>query len=519
MMTRQSLLELIDATLDGAISEADFLRLEAQLHVDAEARQLYYDRLKLHTALGEEKAASLSPQPAARPTRRLLPLTGSLLFGGLTILLLATAIWLAKAPEPALPEMASSEPTAEGFGVVIDSIDAHWASTSYSHGQLIAGEKLSLQSGIAHIELFSGVALVLEGGADFQLHSDMEMTLHTGRLRATVPPPARGFRVRTSTGDVVDLGTEFAIDARAERADVHVLDGEVEWHPTTADTHQLRDGQSLGWTRDGVVQPTSVASEFTGLEHLSAERSQRQQRWQEYSQQQLCKDSRLLAYFPIADRPSHRRQLRDTSAAGRHGTIVRAQPATDRWGGDQALSFSPTGSRVRMEVPGSHSALTLSCWVRIDSLDRWYNSLFLTDGHELGEPHWQIMDDGRLFFSVKRRTATKDLSDKQIAYSPPIWTPALSGQWQHIATSYDSQTGQITHYRDGLPISQEQLTDDYIVDQINIGTASIGNWSDPMRADPHFAVRNLNGAIDDFALYSTALTSEEIKQIYELGRP
>ena len=48
-------------------------------------------------------------------------------------------------------------------------------------------------------------------------------------------------------------------------------------------------------------------------------------------------------------------------------------------------------------------SLTLLTWVKINSLDRWYNSLFLTDGAKLNQPHWQIMDDGRLFFSVKKR--------------------------------------------------------------------------------------------------------------------
>ncbi|MEO8270637.1 MAG: hypothetical protein ABI557_13020, partial [Aureliella sp.] len=59
---------------------------------------------------------------------------------------------------------------------------------------------------------------------------------------------------------------------------------------------------------------------------------------------------------------------------------------TDRWGrNDSALDFSPIGSRVRVEVPGSHHGLTLNCWVKINSIDRWYSSLFLTDGHDDGE--------------------------------------------------------------------------------------------------------------------------------------
>ncbi|MBT6380568.1 MAG: hypothetical protein HOJ89_10150, partial [Opitutales bacterium] len=48
---------LIDELLDGSISEADFLRLEAELRVNPEARQAYYRRLKLNHALATEAEA------------------------------------------------------------------------------------------------------------------------------------------------------------------------------------------------------------------------------------------------------------------------------------------------------------------------------------------------------------------------------------------------------------------------------------------------------------------------------
>ena len=59
----------------------------------------------------------------------------------------------------------------------------------------------------------------------------------------------------------------------------------------------------------------------------------------------------------------------------------------------------------------------------------------------------------------------------------------------------------------------------YLVEQVSIGNASIGNWGDPIRADPHFAVRNLNGSMDEFALFKAALSSEEIKELYDHGKP
>ena len=65
----------------------------------------------------------------------------------------------------------------------------------------------------------------------------------------------------------------------------------------------------------------------------------------------------------------------------------------------------------------------------------------------------------------------------------------------------------------------DQIPENMRVDTVRIGAASIGNWSEPMREDPHFAVRNLNGAIDEFAIFSGALSAEEIRELYEIGKP
>ena len=56
--------KLIDALLDGDISEADFLRLEADLSVDPKSRKAYFDRVALSQALMEEAGAFRAKQAA-----------------------------------------------------------------------------------------------------------------------------------------------------------------------------------------------------------------------------------------------------------------------------------------------------------------------------------------------------------------------------------------------------------------------------------------------------------------------
>ena len=521
-MKPEELNQLIDAVLDGVCSEADFLRLEAELHVNAKARQSYYQRLKLHTALqleSEGRADGGGKIVQFPRWRRQLPWLAGI--AAALLLLVAGSLGWRLGRGGQGPQFAREEPAAAGFGVLAEQSDAVWETQTLGRGELLPQGVLKLKSGIAQLELFSGVTVILQGRTEFEVHSAMEMTVARGKLRAIVPEPAQGFRVRTNSGEVVDLGTDFALDVTGQHADLHVLDGEIEWHPSSQPIRRLADGDSLRWTANGESEGEKPNfADFPGTTDLENHRHQRREAWQDDSRR-LRQDPRLLAYFPMNRSENWHRRLIDESEAERNGVIVRAKRSSDRWEQpNQALDFSPAGSRVRLTVPGEHSALTLMCWVRIDSLDRWYNSLFLTDGHELHEPHWQIMDDGRLFFSVKAHDKRgRGNPDKHVALSPPIWNPALSGQWMHIATVYDSGAKTTTHYVNGRQISQDRLPDHMVVEKVRIGAASIGNWSEPMRQDPHFAVRNLNGAMDEFAIFGAALTASEIAELYERGKP
>jgi hypothetical protein len=60
--------ELIDALIEGDISEANFLRLEAEMSVDPAARKAYFDRVALSQALMEEARALPRKQPTVVTT-------------------------------------------------------------------------------------------------------------------------------------------------------------------------------------------------------------------------------------------------------------------------------------------------------------------------------------------------------------------------------------------------------------------------------------------------------------------
>jgi hypothetical protein len=550
-MNREPLSELIDDALEGLLSEESLIRLEAELSVDEAARRMYYDRVLLTTLLEaeatEREGGPLGPtgfveQSRLQPSRWQL---GGAAIASVVIVLLAVMAWQGSGRSPVdTPDVreaglsapanephTADEQEATGYAILAGAAEAVWGGGHLLHpGAVVPPGELHLQSGLAQFELFSGVTLVVEGEARLSILSAMEVVVAQGKVRAHVPRPAEGFRVKTQAGEIVDLGTEFAVDVALDQAEVHVLDGEIEWNPTGLPSRRLREGDAARASAVEQVSLPARAQSFVDakqlLQRMQRQRETRHEAWREECRR-LSEDPRLLVHYQLSPSSAVERRLPNRVAFDRavvgEAAVVGAAAATDRWGRPGCgLDFSRAGSRVRLQTPGEYQHLTTVCWVRINSLDRWYNSLFLTDGHEQGEPHWQIMDDGRLFFSVKRRDVfdlSKGEKDKHIFYSPPFWNASLSGQWLMIAAVYDSDRREVSHFLNGELLSREPIPEEYLVRQIRIGDASLGNWGLPERDQPRFAIRNLNGCMDEFLLFSQPLSAGEIGSLYEVSRP
>ena len=94
----------------------------------------------------------------------------------------------------------------------------------------------------------------------------------------------------------------------------------------------------------------------------------------------------------------------------------------------------------------------------------------------------------------------------------------MSGQWLHLASVFDPENKRVSHYANGERISREAIKPEHHIDQLRIGNAEIGNWGQPFREDPVFAIRNLNGRMDEIAIFNAALQDKEIASLYERSR-
>ncbi len=430
--------------------------------------------------------------------------------------------------EPAGPQAATtSKQTSPTVAVLTRVVDAHWqpADISINEGSALSSGHLRLTGGLVQIEFISGAGVVLEGPCDFELLSGDRAICHRGKLRAHVPPAASGFTITIPGMDAVDLGTEFTLKVDDQgQGQIQVLEGAVELH--AAGEHSpikgiktLTAGQGVEYgpesgLREHAADPAGFVDRSRLLQLENAHHHQRYHAWLSYSQT-LRTDPDLLLYYTFEEPNTWQRTVRNmaTSQVGgsRDGAVVGCLWCPGRWPEKSALEFKRTSDRVRINVPGEFDRLSLATWVRMEGLNYWLSALMLTDGWDLGEVHWQITADGELLLGV----SLPDTQEGDGHRSPPVLGPKDLGRWVHLAVVYDKQTNLIVHYLDGKRVSQGSLR---VPTTMRIGPANLGNWN-PYPDFLKNSRRSLNGRIDEFVILGRALTDDEVRQMYDMGKP
>ena len=101
--------------------------------------------------------------------------------------------------------------------ILTDSIDCKWGGTAVANSGIGGGStKYRLESGLIELQFGSGSKVTIEGPAAFQVISEEQLTMHYGKAYAVVPGEAIGFSIYTENARVIDLGTEFGVDAESD---------------------------------------------------------------------------------------------------------------------------------------------------------------------------------------------------------------------------------------------------------------------------------------------------------------
>jgi hypothetical protein len=374
---------------------------------------------------------------------------------------------------------------------------------------------------LAQIVFYSGARVVIEGPAELRLTSPSEASCRSGKLTAEVPPQARGFRVSTPQMNVTDLGTAFGLDVKARRTELHVFKGSIEFQPATSTAKQsLKEGAGAVTENSRppkliTANPAAFASLFDLQFKSSAAGVLRHEQWRAASSR-LDDDPSLLLHFDFEQADASDWRLRNASAqksAVPDATVVGCQWTEGRWPDKHALEFRSVSDRVRLSVSGEFESLTLATWVRVQGLDRQFNSLFMCDGFAPGTLHWLIRKDGVLgLTAIGSRPG-----DYQIVASPPVLTLDQYGMWMQLVVVLDGRAKRVVHYVNGVPVHEKALK---INPPFRIGPAELGNWNaSGFRDNDPSLIRNFSGAMDEFCLFSRALNADEIRALYSVGKP
>lgn len=534
---------LIDAFLQGTISDEQHSDLEKLLASDPEQRQLYIDYMLVHNGLTTwanetTEPADWIPQPASeshpsrlRSPRFLLMLVSSLVAATLLLSLAYYAGWNTRPDsssaiaESSIDQLAAetSQPQTDHIALLTQAVGVEWdTDRNLQAGAGLSAGWLKLKQGTIQVELISGASILIEGPAAVKLISPLKAFCQYGKVRASVPEQAHGFTMETSQLNVVDLGTEFTLSLdQSGSGQVQVIDGKVELHSpdsqtTPSNIQSLTTGEGVQFDQRGTIDRLQEAIlPLINPEELSqlVEQQQTQQfeRWQKQNAT-LKADPSIIAYYDFEESSNWLRTLNNKSqqksSSSTNGAIVGCQWTSGRWPQKRSLEFKRTSDRVRTQIPGEYQSLTFMAWVRIEGFDRWLSSLMLTDGYNPGNPHWQLSDKGEIILGVKTGPGKN-------YFSPVVLQPTDLGRWIFLVTVYDHQKREVVHYLDGVAVSHHEIENPI---PLVIGPAEIGNWRPQEHTGAH-SIRSLNGRLDEFALFGRALSADEILQLYQSGKP
>jgi hypothetical protein len=221
---------LLAVLLDGELSAAEKVEINAILRSSAAARAHYHRSVRLHAALMRHQP---EVNVVAFPPRRFMRAVAVTAIAA--CLALGGFLWL-------------QSPTAALTG----STAAIWRSETTA--QDLCKSPQELISGYAELTYRSGVRVILQGPCQFEITSAESIHVTHGRATVKVPHHLNGFHLDTPAGRITDLGTEFGVAVGSSETGpvilTEVFDGEIEIPAETTPRKRMVSGDSLAILRE-----------------------------------------------------------------------------------------------------------------------------------------------------------------------------------------------------------------------------------------------------------------------------
>ena len=220
---------------------------------------------------------------------------------------------------------------------------------------------------------------------------------------------------------------------------------------------------------------------------------------------------RLMVEYNTSTNPTSEGAVRDTSGRGNDGVLsssgtydaVHKSFETFSSGGIKTMTTNNL-----LESNGKHS---FSAWIRFDSPSTWEGVYGISPNTAFTGNNDVSVLIGTNLFRIETRTSGPYWSDRNYTF--------VTGKWVHMVVVYDGFGGLngFDIYMDTVKLAQGSLTN---------GTAALNL---PANLSVHFGQGSensptagptyvLDGGMSSIKFYDTALTSEEIEALYNMGR-
>ena len=530
---------LVEAFCDGAASAAQRSMLNARLAVDPNARLFYLGYLQVHAELAWKRRGAIDPDMAPkRPRSVVLRILGPaailnrpVFWSSLVVALMFYGTFTVISWNLRGDNLSrDTKPAERAIATIQIAKNVRWSPDSKRRrvdSAVRRGELLKIDAGLVELHLERGAILLVDGPAAWSIDGDNRATLKRGRLLAKVPEAAVGFTLTTPTAEIVDLGTEFGVEVVQDgTADVHVLKGQVNVRGTNGSENrqarQLRAGQSVRITSTGaeLQSDPKIATKFARLAQDGTDKKNKiaAENAMSIRYAQCVRELSPLVYFPIERNETL--TLTDRAEGKYVGKFSRSEGPGDPWEkgpfGDavrfrgarfsdrvtvlpkdpQSAKGEPNFSRGK--EPGLPFSIAL--WARCQPGQS--TGLLVGKGAGFQEQYLFDILDGRFRFVTisADRKSLGEISSK---------TP-FDGAWQHVAAVFDADRKSISLYVNGKQESTAELQDVslFATDEATY----IGNR--PFQGD-EFKL-TIDGALDEIAIFPTALRAQEIDSMYRL---
>jgi len=204
----------------------------------------------------------------------------------------------------------------------------------------------------------------------------------------------------------------------------------------------------------------------------------------------------------------------DSSGQGNHGSLEPDRATGPTWSGSvtdgsgvmRRGMYEFDGANDYIEVTSFDNAVltddaTISAWIKPDTIGDWEGIVGVAYGPDY---NWlfRIHTGGYLHFRAWAGTADTIQS--------PIGT-IIAGVWQHVAATIDISGNTVKLYKDGVEVASDSPTFTSLNNAAS-ETLKIGIYNDG-------TIRAFDGSVDDVRISESALTSNQVYNLYLNTQP